>query len=94
MLNEYAYCPRLAYLEWVQAEFEDSSDTVEGRLRHRRVDQGKGDLPSTEACLAVDQASLPGSRPGVPAWQSIRRPCLAVGQASLPGSRSGVPAWQ
>ena len=21
MLNEYAYCPRLAYLEWVQGEF-------------------------------------------------------------------------
>ena len=31
MLNEYAYCPRLAYLEWVQGEFEDSVDTVEGR---------------------------------------------------------------
>lgn len=38
MLNEFAYCPRLAYLEWVQGEFEDSADTVEGRFHHRRVD--------------------------------------------------------
>ena len=24
MLNELAYCPRLAYLEWVQGEFADN----------------------------------------------------------------------
>lgn len=42
MLNEFAYCPRLAYLEWVQGEFEHSVDTVEGRFRHRRVDREEG----------------------------------------------------
>ena len=45
MLNEYAYCPRLAYLEWVQGEFADSADTVEGRFQHRRVDRPSGKLP-------------------------------------------------
>jgi len=39
MLNEFSYCPRLAYLEWVQGEFADSLDTLEGRFGHRRVDQ-------------------------------------------------------
>lgn len=39
MLNEFAYCPRLAYLEWVQGEFADSADTEEGRFHHRRVDE-------------------------------------------------------
>lgn len=39
MLNEFTYCPRLAYLEWVQGEFADSADTVEGRFHHRRVDR-------------------------------------------------------
>lgn len=39
MLNEFTYCPRLAYLEWVQGEFADSADTVEGRWQHRRVDE-------------------------------------------------------
>lgn len=45
MLNEHAYCPRLAYMEWVQGEFEESADTLEGSLRHRRVDQESGTVP-------------------------------------------------
>ena len=48
MLNEHVYCPRLAYLEWVQGEWADSADTVDGRYRHRRVDKPKGDLPDAE----------------------------------------------
>ncbi|SFW35561.1 CRISPR-associated endonuclease Cas4/Cas1 [Nitrosovibrio sp. Nv17] len=46
MVNEYQYCPRLAYLEWVQGEWSESSDTVEGRHAHRRVDKPGGDLPN------------------------------------------------
>ena len=49
MLNEYAYCPRLAYLEWVQGEFADSVDTIEGRFQHRRVDRPSGGLPPRPA---------------------------------------------
>lgn len=45
MVNEYQYCPRLAYLEWVQGEWSESADTVEGRYVHRRVDRPSGDLP-------------------------------------------------
>ena len=45
MVNEYQYCPRLAYLEWVQGEWAESSDTVEGRYAHRRVDKPGGALP-------------------------------------------------
>jgi len=45
MVNEYQYCPRLAYLEWVQGEWADSADTVEGRAKHRRTDRGGGHLP-------------------------------------------------
>ena len=39
MLNEYAYCPRLAYLEWVQWEWADSADTLEGKHAHRKVEE-------------------------------------------------------
>ena len=45
MVNEYVYCPRLAYLEWVQGEWLESSDTVEGRHAHRRVNRDGGKLP-------------------------------------------------
>ncbi len=48
MINEFVYCPRLAYLEWVQAEWADSADTEEGRFRHRRTDKPAGDLPAPE----------------------------------------------
>ena len=49
MLNEFAYCPRLCYLEWVQGEFAHSEDTLDGRLRHRRVDRPTGNLNESEA---------------------------------------------
>ncbi len=45
MVNEYVYCPRLAYMEWVQGEWKDNPDTADGRHTHRRVDREKGDLP-------------------------------------------------
>jgi CRISPR-associated endonuclease Cas1/CRISPR-associated protein Cas4 len=48
MLNEHQYCPRLAYLEWVQGEWAESADTVEGRRVHRRVDRASGELPAPE----------------------------------------------
>ncbi len=45
MLNEYVYCPRLAYLEWVQGEFAHNEFTVDGKIKHRRVDREKGTVP-------------------------------------------------
>ena len=48
MINEFVYCPRLAYLEWVQGEWAESADTVEGRWRHRRVEAGGGTLPEPD----------------------------------------------
>lgn len=48
VLNEFVYCPRLAYLEWVQKEFVDSADTVQGRHVHRRVDKRGGSLPAPD----------------------------------------------
>ena len=49
MVNEFQYCPRLAYLEWVQGEWAELADTVEGRGAHRRVDRGSGELPDPDA---------------------------------------------
>lgn len=55
MVNEYEYCPRLAYLEWVQGEWAESADTVEGRHRHRRVDTPGGDLPDPDVTEPGDR---------------------------------------
>ena len=59
MVNEYVYCPRLAYLEWVQGEWAESADTVEGAHVHRRVDREDRPLPPAEA---LDEAERPRTR--------------------------------
>jgi CRISPR-associated endonuclease Cas1/CRISPR-associated protein Cas4 len=48
MVNEFVYCPRLAYLEWVQGEWAENADTVEGRFAHRSTARGVGSLPDAE----------------------------------------------
>lgn len=45
MVNEFSYCPRLFYLEWVESQFADSDDVVDGRFRHRVVDVPTGSAP-------------------------------------------------
>jgi CRISPR-associated protein Cas1 len=45
MLNEFVYCPRLFYHEFVEGVFVESADTLRGSSLHRRVDAGAGGLP-------------------------------------------------
>lgn len=44
ILNEHAYCPRLAYLMWADKEFRDNQATAEGTAAHSRVDRQRGRL--------------------------------------------------
>jgi CRISPR-associated protein Cas1 len=37
-LNNYVYCPRLFYFQWVENIFQESVDTVAGSRVHRNVD--------------------------------------------------------
>ncbi len=45
MLNEFVYCPRLFYYEFVENVFLHNADTREGAAQHGRIDKGKGRLP-------------------------------------------------
>ncbi|GIU90556.1 MAG: hypothetical protein KatS3mg010_1655 [Acidimicrobiia bacterium] len=45
MVNEFAYCRRLFFLEWVQARFADNDDTVEGRYPAPARSIAKGGVP-------------------------------------------------
>ena len=38
-LHNYAYCPKLFYLQWVEGIFEENADTVAGASMHRQVDK-------------------------------------------------------
>jgi CRISPR-associated protein Cas1 len=62
MLNEFVYCPRLYYYEYVEGVFVESADTVKGAVVHARVDKGKGALPqSGESSSATESEETKSS---------------------------------
>jgi len=67
MVNEFSYCPRLFFLEWVEARWADSVDTVEGRDHHRRVDteQGAAPLPPDGELTAARSVTVSSERLGL-----------------------------
>jgi CRISP-associated protein Cas1 len=48
MLNEFVYCSRLFFYEWVEGVFENSADTLDGQAKHSRVDSGPSAMPKAE----------------------------------------------
>ncbi len=69
MLNEYAYCPRLFFLEWVDSLWASNADVAEGDRRHRRVDAGGGaaPLPGEGELKAARSVELSSDRLGITA---------------------------
>ena len=65
MLNEFAYCPRLCYIEWVQGEFLDSADTVDGKFQHRRVDTDTDKASDEFETFHARSVYLSGSSSGI-----------------------------
>ncbi|MGD0686076.1 MAG: CRISPR-associated endonuclease Cas1 [Streptosporangiaceae bacterium] len=67
MLNEYAYCPRLFFLEWVDSLWASNADVAEGDRRHRRVDAGGGaaPLPDEGEVKAARSVELSSERLGI-----------------------------
>ena len=53
MLNEFVYCPRLFYYEWVEGVFVNSVDTVAGSLRHQKLERKEDALPAAEDLIAT-----------------------------------------
>jgi CRISPR-associated protein Cas1 len=45
MVNEFAYCPRLFFYEWVEGLFAESADIIEGAVQHQRIDEKASPLP-------------------------------------------------
>ncbi|MCO6453973.1 MAG: CRISPR-associated endonuclease Cas1 [Pirellulaceae bacterium] len=48
MLNEFTYCPRLFYYEWVEGVFVDNTETIEGSLRHQKLERKEDALPAAD----------------------------------------------
>jgi CRISPR-associated protein Cas1 len=55
MLNEFVYCQRLFYYEFVEGVFVESVDTLRGEAIHKRVDSGSGALPKAKRKSDADK---------------------------------------
>lgn len=73
MVNEWAYCPRLAWLEWIDGEWADSADTVHGRQVHARVDAGDETLPGPDEMPTEDKVVARAVMLSAPAERLIAR---------------------
>jgi len=57
MVNEFVYCPRLFFYEWVEGLFQESKDTVEGKSQHQRVDAKTTELPKPAELTKAEEGS-------------------------------------
>ncbi len=55
MMNEFVYCPRLFYYEYVEGVFVENADTERGSALHAKIDKGKGDLPAAKVIREEDE---------------------------------------
>jgi CRISPR-associated protein Cas1 len=82
MLNEFVYCPRLFYYEYVEGVFVENADTIKGAALHRRVDQGSGALPPADGGQSAVRSPKPARK---------RTRTEAPGQQSLFGEEQPPP---
>jgi CRISPR-associated protein Cas1 len=59
MLNEFVYCQRLFYYEYVEGIFVESADTLRGSAIHKKVDSGSGALPDAKVDGKVEKPAEP-----------------------------------
>ncbi|NNJ63626.1 MAG: CRISPR-associated endonuclease Cas1 [Dactylosporangium sp.] len=69
MLSAFVYCPRLFFLQWVDALWAANADLAEGRRVHTRVDAGGGaaPLPDEGMLRAARSVSLASGNLGITA---------------------------
>ena len=77
MLNEFTYCPRLGYLEWVEGEWASNLETMEGTFGHRRVDQAPR-RAAKKSEVANDQCPKPNDQSDELKEQSIHARSLML----------------
>jgi CRISPR-associated protein Cas1 len=58
MVNEFCYCPRLFFYEWVEGLFAESVDTIEGAIQHKRVDEKASKLPAADEGAEIHARSV------------------------------------
>jgi CRISPR-associated protein Cas1 len=62
MMNEFVYCRRLFYYEFVEGVFVASADTLRGAAIHQRVDSGTGAMPPASSKAKAESGAGPDSQ--------------------------------
>lgn len=73
MMNEFVYCQRLFYYEFVEGVFVESVDTLRGAAIHQRVDSGTGALPAAKTKKKTEKTTTeekPSETVGIPAKEA------------------------
>ncbi|HMP80459.1 MAG TPA: CRISPR-associated protein Cas4, partial [Pirellulaceae bacterium] len=88
MINEFVYCPRLFFLEHVEGLFAHNADTIDGAIKHKRVDQSTKPLPkassrSKKAAAAEPSAADQASDQDQNAEESVFAPMLHARSVTL-----------
>jgi CRISPR-associated protein Cas1 len=93
MLNEFIYCPRLFYYEFVEGVFVENADTLRGKALHMRVDQGTGALPEPKS-PAAKEPTVAASTPNTPAETGCasKSPDMPGEAAATPREARALPA--
>ena len=96
MLNEFVYCPRLFYYEFVEGVFVESADTLRGAAIHARVDTGKGELPKAVGSQKAEGKSqkpeAPVTEQSASSLSSVDSETIHSRSVSLGSDRLGVAA--
>lgn len=85
MLNEFVYCARLFYYEFVEGVFVENADTQRGANLHQRVDTGSGALPSAQQA----GRGVPAETSGAP---KVEPETIHSRSVSMGSERLGVTA--
>ena len=90
MLNEFVYCPRLFYYEYVEGVFLHNADTERGKSLHRKVDRGRGEMPKAASSTAEQDDGTP--IPPEAADDNAHPTIIHSRSATLGSNRLGVTA--
>ena len=72
MLNEFVYCQRLFYYEFVEGVFLENADTQRGQAIHKRVDSGSGALPKARRKSPDSKTGTEGEQAAFPSGDAAR----------------------
>ena len=84
MLNEFVYCQRLFYYEFVESVFVENTDTLRGDVIHKRVDSGDGAMPASKTKNTAKQKPGGESEKGNP--DADHSPAASDAQAAASAS--------